>query len=93
MNVSQRISPSPPGAGLIYLRLRVVPEPPRHILCRYARFNHVYPRALVFMGSGKLDVKPLIADTFSFADSIKAFDYALHVPPTSVKVQITVAKD
>jgi D-xylulose reductase len=57
------------------------------------RYAHVYPRALALMGSGKLDVKPLITDTFSFADSIRAFDYALHMPPTSVKVQITVAKD
>lgn len=55
------------------------------------RYAHVYPRALALMGSGKLDVKPLITDTFGFADSIKAFDYALHMPPTSVKVQITVA--
>lgn len=57
------------------------------------RYAHVYPRALALMGSGKLDVKPLITDTFAFQDSIKAFDYALHMPPTSVKVQITVAKD
>ncbi|MBZ0301520.1 MAG: zinc-binding dehydrogenase, partial [Anaerolineae bacterium] len=57
------------------------------------RYAHVYPRALALMGSGKLDVKPLITDTFTFQDSIQAFDYALHMPPTSVKVQITVAKD
>jgi len=57
------------------------------------RYAHVYPRALALMGSGKLDVKPLITDRFSFADSVKAFDYALHMPPTSVKVQITVADD
>ena len=57
------------------------------------RYAHVYPRALALMGSGKLDVKPLITDTFSFSDSIEAFDYALHMPPTSVKVQITVAND
>lgn len=57
------------------------------------RYAHVYPRALALMGSGKLDVKPLITDTFGFADSIKAFDYALHMPPTSVKVQIIVAQD
>jgi len=52
------------------------------------RYAHVYPRALALMGSGKLDVKPLITDTFVFEDSIKAFDYALHMPATSVKVQI-----
>ncbi|MDX2137640.1 MAG: NAD(P)-dependent alcohol dehydrogenase [Chloroflexota bacterium] len=57
------------------------------------RYAHVYPRALALMGSGKLNVKPLITDTFGFGDSIKAFDYALHMPPTSVKVQITVSND
>ena len=57
------------------------------------RYAHVYPRALALMGSGKLDVKPLITDTFGFGDSIQAFDYALHMPSTSVKVQITVAND
>jgi D-xylulose reductase len=56
------------------------------------RYAHVYPRALSLMGSGQLDVKPLITDTFSFAESVEAFDYALHMPPSSVKVQITVDK-
>lgn len=57
------------------------------------RYAHVYPRALALMGSGKLNVKPLITDTFPFADSPAAFDYALHMPPASVKVQITVHPD
>ncbi len=57
------------------------------------RYAHVYPRALALMGSGKLNLKPLITDTFAFPDSIRAFDYALHMPPTSVKVQITVSRD
>lgn len=57
------------------------------------RYAHVYPRALALMGSGRLNVKPLITDHFSFSDSVRAFEYALHMPPTSVKVQITVAKD
>ncbi|MCC7144955.1 MAG: NAD(P)-dependent alcohol dehydrogenase [Phycisphaeraceae bacterium] len=52
------------------------------------RYAHVYPRALALMGSGKIDVKPLITDKFSFADSKKAFDFAAHMPPTSVKAQI-----
>jgi D-xylulose reductase len=52
------------------------------------RYAHVYPRALALMGSGKIDVKPLITDRYKFQDSIKAFDYAAHMPPTSVKVQI-----
>ncbi|MEM7736085.1 MAG: NAD(P)-dependent alcohol dehydrogenase [Deinococcota bacterium] len=54
------------------------------------RYAHVYPRALALMGSGQLDLKPLITDTFTFTDSKDAFDYALHMPASSVKVQITV---
>ncbi len=52
------------------------------------RYAHVYDRAIKLMGSGKLDVKPLITDTFAFADSIEAFDFCVKMPPTSVKAQI-----
>lgn len=52
------------------------------------RYAHVYPRAIALIGSGQLDVKPLITDNFGFADSVKAFEYALHMPANSVKVQI-----
>jgi D-xylulose reductase len=40
------------------------------------------------MGSGKIDVKPLITDTFSFQESVAAFNFAVQMPPTSVKAQI-----
>lgn len=56
------------------------------------RYAHVYPRAIALMASGKLDVKPLITDTFRFADSVEAFDFAVNMPPTSVKAQIIVAE-
>ena len=52
------------------------------------RYAHVYPRVVALMGSGKLDVKPLITDKFAFADSVEAFDFAVEMPPTSVKAQI-----
>jgi D-xylulose reductase len=52
------------------------------------RYAHVYPRALALMGSGQLDVKPLITDTFAFADSVEAFDFAVNMPAASVKAQI-----
>ncbi len=52
------------------------------------RYAHVYPRALALMGSGKIDVKPLITDKFSFEQSIEAFDFAVDMPPDSVKAQI-----
>lgn len=52
------------------------------------RYAHVYPRALALMGSGKIDVKPLITDKFAFSDSVRAFDFAVKMPPASVKAQI-----
>ena len=52
------------------------------------RYAHVYPRALALMGSGKIDLKPLITDSFAFKDSIRAFDYCVNMPAHSVKAQI-----
>lgn len=52
------------------------------------RYAHVYPRAIALMASGKLNVKPLITDKFTFKDSVEAFDFAVKMPPTSVKAQI-----
>jgi D-xylulose reductase len=52
------------------------------------RYAHVYPRAIALMGSGQLNVKPLITDTFDFSESVRAFDFAVQMPPTSVKAQI-----
>lgn len=54
------------------------------------RYANVYPQAISLMGNGKIDVKPLITDTFAFSDSIEAFDYAAAMPASSVKVQITM---
>lgn len=52
------------------------------------RYAHVYPKALSLMAGGRLNVKPLITDRYTFSDSIAAFEFAAHMPPTSVKVQI-----
>jgi D-xylulose reductase len=52
------------------------------------RYAHVYPRALALMGSGKIDLKPLISRTFEFPESIDAFNFALHMPADCVKAQI-----
>lgn len=55
------------------------------------RYANAYGRALALMGSGQLNVKPLITDTFAFSDSIRAFEFAARMPPASVKAQIVVA--
>jgi D-xylulose reductase len=52
------------------------------------RYAHVFPRALALMGSGKINVRPLVTDRFAFADAVAAFDYACRMRPASVKVQI-----
>lgn len=54
------------------------------------RYAHVFPRALALLGAGKINVKPLITDTYGFADAIEACDYACAPKPTSVKVQIAL---
>jgi len=56
------------------------------------RYAHVYPRALALMGSGKINVKPLITNTFGFGESIKAFDFASNMPADSVKAQIEMGQ-
>ena len=52
------------------------------------RYAHVYPRALALMAGGAIDVKPLITDLFPFEKGVEAFEFARHMPATSVKVQI-----
>ncbi len=51
------------------------------------RYANVYSRALSLMGSGKINLKPLVTKIFRFEDGIKAFDYVLE-NPNSIKTQI-----
>ncbi len=55
------------------------------------RYANVYPRALSLMGSGKIDLTPLITETYAFEDSLEAYEYAVRPSPSSVKIQIKVA--
>jgi D-xylulose reductase len=54
------------------------------------RYANIFDRALELIASGKVDLKPLISETFSFADSIKAFERAASAHPTDVKLQIVI---
>ncbi|HEY3285153.1 MAG TPA: NAD(P)-dependent alcohol dehydrogenase [Armatimonadota bacterium] len=56
------------------------------------RYAHVYPRALALMGSGRIDLRPLITNKFAFHQAQEAFDFACAPPPSSVKAQIQVAE-
>jgi D-xylulose reductase len=55
------------------------------------RYAHQYDRAIALIASGKVDLKPLISETFAFEDSRKAFDRAVEARPSDVKLQIRVA--
>jgi D-xylulose reductase len=52
------------------------------------RYAHVYPRALALMGSGAINLDPLVTEVYPFAESKEAYDYATDPKPASVKIQI-----
>jgi len=52
------------------------------------RYANNFDRAINLIASGKVDLKPLISDTFDFAQSIEAFDRAAKGLPEDVKLQI-----
>jgi D-xylulose reductase len=52
------------------------------------RYAHVFPRCIAMLGSGAIDVGPLITETFAFEESKEAFEFAARQPTGSVKVQI-----
>jgi D-xylulose reductase len=56
------------------------------------RYAHQYDRAIALMGSGRVDLKPLISATFPFEESIVAFDRAVEARPTDVKLQIRLSE-
>lgn len=54
------------------------------------RYANVFDRALDLIASGKVDLKPLISETFAFSDSIAAFERAARHLPSDIKLQILV---
>jgi D-xylulose reductase len=54
------------------------------------RYANVYDRAINLLGSGKVDLKPLISATYAFNDSIAAFDRAVEQRADDVKIQIAL---
>ena len=52
------------------------------------RYANIYDRAVALLGSGKIDVKPLISRTFPFEKSIEAFEFAAERRPEVIKTMI-----
>ncbi|SFV29562.1 D-xylulose reductase [Devosia crocina] len=57
------------------------------------RYAHQYERAIALIASGKVDLKPLISQTFAFDEAKEAFDRAVEARPQDVKLQIRVAAE
>ncbi len=57
------------------------------------RYANIFERALQLIASGKVDLKPLITETFDFARSILAFERAARGLPSDVKLQIRMSEE
>jgi D-xylulose reductase len=85
-----------PGGKVVFIGMPVNPVPVDIVAAQAKearletvfRYANIYPRALSLLGSGKIDVKPLITDRYKFADAIKAFEYAANPQQRSVKIVI-----
>ncbi|HEV7317465.1 MAG TPA: NAD(P)-dependent alcohol dehydrogenase [Ensifer sp.] len=54
------------------------------------RYANDYQRAINFIASGQIDVKPLIHKHYNFEDSVAAFDFAASAPPGVIKTIINM---
>ncbi len=54
------------------------------------RYANVFDRAIEMIASGRVDLRPLIAETFPFDQSIQAFERAATARPTDIKLQIVM---
>jgi D-xylulose reductase len=52
------------------------------------RYANVYERAIALIASGKVNLLPLISETFPFEKSIQAFERAAQARPGDIKLQI-----
>ncbi len=89
-------TPLCPGGTVVLIGMPVGPAPVDIVAAQTKeaniktifRYAHMYPRAVALASSGKIDLKPLVTDRFSFNDSIKAFEYASNPRPDMVKTVI-----
>ena len=53
------------------------------------RYAHIFPNCVNMLASGAIDVSPLITKTFSFEQSVEAFELASNAPTGQIKMQIS----
>ncbi len=52
------------------------------------RYANIYPMALESVNSGRIDVKQIVTDIYSWEEAQKAFDVALHNKQEVLKIVI-----
>ncbi len=89
-----------PGGRLVYIGMPVAPitfdivkaQSKEITVVTIFRYAHVYSRALGLMEAGKINLLPLVTNTFPFQKSVEAFAFAANPGPTSVKTQIEISQ-
>lgn len=87
-----------PGGCVVFVGMPIDPVPLDIVLAQSKeirmetvfRYANIYDRAINLIASGKVNLKPLISETFSFNDSVSAFDRAAEARPTDIKIQIKI---
>lgn len=85
-----------PAGTVVWVGMPVDPVPVDIVLAQSKeirmetvfRYANMYDRAIALLASGKVDLKPLVSETFPFEQSVEAFDRAVEARPTDVKIQI-----
>ena len=52
------------------------------------RYANVYDRAIKYIASGQINVKPLITHRYDLKDALKAFEFAAGMPGDAIKIMI-----
>lgn len=87
-----------PGGRVVYIGMPKAPIPIDIVSAQVKeaevstifRYAHVFRRTVNLLGSKKINVLPLITDTFDYSDSVKAYEYAVNMKSSSIKVMITL---
>jgi D-xylulose reductase len=85
-----------PGGKIVFIGMPQGPVPidivaaqvKEIVMYTIFRYANDYERAINFIASGQINVKPLISRRFAFEDSIKAFEYAASAPSDVIKIMI-----
>ncbi len=94
--VSRVFEPLCPGGRVVLIGMPAHPVPIDIVAAQVKearvetifRYAHAYPGAIRLIESGKVNLKPLVTDRYTFEDSIKALEYAANPKPSSVKTVI-----